>query len=189
MNAYVTRVKHGCATHGPRIAEYTEQAPSTKGVRHPVLTTLSYNFLTDKSLACNLTFNALGYITGVRKRAGLTERSYGEWGRAIDMLNPPVRVRGSNQFDTQLSQLALELRLGQLSIALCKSTLTNSSAGAEILTTSGFGGCSTNTDRRVPFRTDLDETPVVVERSRWSAIRAAVLAKGVDSPRVEHTQS
>ena len=55
------------------------------------------------------------------------------------------------------------------------------------MTTSGFGGCSTNTDRRVPFRTDLDETPVVVERSRWSAIRAAVLAKGVDSPRVEHT--
>ena len=49
-------------------------------------------------------------------------------GRAIDMLNPPVRVRGSNQFDTQLSQLALELRLGQLSTALCKSTLTNSSS-------------------------------------------------------------
>ena len=112
----------------------------------------------------------------------------GMGGRAIDMLNPPVRVRGSNQFDTQLSQLALELRLGQLSIALCKSTLTNSSAGAEILTTSGFGGCSTNTDRRVPFRTDLDETPVVVERSRWSAIRVAVLAKGADSPRVECTR-
>ena len=61
-------------------------------------------------------------------------------------------------------------------------------AGTEILTTSGFGGCSTNTDRRVPFRTDLDETPVVVERSRWSAIRVAVLAKGADSPRVECTR-
>ena len=106
---------------------------------------LSYNFLTDKSLACNLTFRALAYNRG-RKRVGLTERSYGEWGRAIDMLNPPVRVRGSNQFDTQLSQLALELRLGQLSTALCKSTLTNSSPGAEILTTSGFGGCSTFLD-------------------------------------------
>ena len=59
--------------------------------------------------------------TGVRKRIGPTvERGHaGNGGRAIDMLNPPVRVRGSNQFDTQLSQLALELRLGQLSIALC----------------------------------------------------------------------
>ena len=66
------------------MAEYTEQAPSTKGVRRPVLTMLSYNFLTDKSLACNLAFNALAYITGVRKRVGLTERSYGEWVRAID---------------------------------------------------------------------------------------------------------
>ena len=97
-------------------------------------------------------------------------------------------ARGSHQY-TQLSQLARQLRLRELSIALCKPLPRFFKAGAEVLTTSGFGGCSTNTDRRVPFRTDLDETPVVVERSRWSAIRAAVLAKGVDSPRVEHTQS
>ena len=61
----ITRVRHGCAKHdGPRMAEHAEQAPSTKGVRRSVLTMLSYNFLTDKSLACNLTFSALAYNRG-----------------------------------------------------------------------------------------------------------------------------